>query len=365
MSDIREFKCPACGGPMEFDSSLQKMKCPYCDTVAEIDAFADEETTEQQNTERQGAGQDPDGTDYWSEEETRGFHLYSCKSCGGEIIADETTGASACPYCGNQIVMKGQFAGALKPQFIIPFKKNKEDAKKAYKEFLKGKSFLPRMFKDQNHIDEIKGIYVPFWLFDANVEADLVYDAEKISTVTKRGKNADTEYTTTHYYRLYRSGRMDFHMVPADASTKMADALMDSVEPFRYQEAVPFKQAYLAGYMAERYDVDARKSLARAESRMKQSSRTAFAATASDFTSKRIVQENMGLQNVRHTYALLPVWLLNTTWNGQHFYFAMNGQTGKMIGDLPVSRGEFWKYVLTRGLIAGTVLCAALLAFFR
>ncbi|MDY5957612.1 MAG: hypothetical protein SPJ22_10835, partial [Frisingicoccus sp.] len=174
------------------------------------------------------------------------MRIYSCESCGGEIVADENTGATTCPFCGNRVLMKGQFTGGLKPNFIIPFKLDKKDAKKAYLNHLKGKPFLPKVFKDENHIDEIKGVYVPFWLFDGDVEANISYSAERTSV----WESGDTEYTEHEFYMAKRAGSIQYAHIPADGSKKMDDTLMESIEPYDFSEAVDFRTAYLAGFLA-------------------------------------------------------------------------------------------------------------------
>ena len=218
MADIREYKCPACGGAMEFDSKTQKMKCPYCDTVADLSDF--EETQSEKTASKEGAEQ---GETQEAAEEGA-MMLYVCESCGGEILADKTTGATSCPYCGNKVVMKGQFDGALRPDYIIPFKKDKKQAKEAYRKHLEGKKFLPGVFKQQNHIDEIKGVYVPFWIFDLKAKADFSYHAEK----TRVWVSNDIEYTEHENFEVKRAGTVEFEKVPADGSKKMDDTLMES-----------------------------------------------------------------------------------------------------------------------------------------
>ena len=169
MEHIQEFKCPGCGAMLEFNASQQNLKCPYCDTEIAVNQVQVTESETQTNLwEPMSAGE-------WKEGETEGMRVYACRSCGGEIIADESTGAANCPYCGNQVVMKEQFSGDLRPDYIIPFKHDKNAAKAAYRKHLEGKKFLPPYFKSNAHIDEIKGIYVPFWLFDADVEMDVTY----------------------------------------------------------------------------------------------------------------------------------------------------------------------------------------------
>ena len=159
MGNIQEYKCPCCGGAIHFDSAIQKMKCPYCDTEFEMEALQGYDEALNQEKSDEMVWDTSAGTE-WGEGETNGLHTYQCQSCGGEIVGDESMAASACPYCGNPIVVTGQFSGALKPDYVIPFKLDKKAAKAGLMRHLRGKRLLPKVFKDQNHIDEIKGIYV-------------------------------------------------------------------------------------------------------------------------------------------------------------------------------------------------------------
>ena len=357
MSDIQEYKCSACGGIMEFDSKTQKMKCPYCGTEMSVDEFekANVDNSQPQNDvtfESAGGGA-------WEAGETDGMKVYECQSCGGEIIADESTGASICPYCGNKVVMKQQFSGDLKPDFIIPFKYDKKAAKEAYTKHLKDKAFLPRIFKSQNHIDEIKGVYVPYWLFNADVSADVVYNAEKLRT----WRQGNTEYTEHNYYEAVRSGTMGFDHIPEDGSEKMDDTLMEAIEPFDFKDAVPFKTAYMAGYMADRYDVQPESRVERAKERIKESAEDELKKTVKGYDVVSVQSSFVNPINANYNYALYPVWILNTTWKDKKFVFAMNGQTGKLVGDLPVDKGLFWKFVGIWG-ISITVVLYVILAIF-
>lgn len=352
MSEVMEYKCPYCGGAMEFDSKSQKMKCPYCDSEMTIEAFNNIQKEETQETENPAVEASEDGQ--WREGETENMRIYACQSCGGEIVADVNTGATSCPFCGNPVVMKGQFAGDLRPDYIIPFKKDKKAAKAAYYEHLKGKAFLPGIFKKENHIDEIKGVYVPFWLFDADAQADIHYEAEKIRVWEK----GDTEYTEHRYYDVHRAGSVSFQNIPEDGSTKMDDALMESIEPFNFDEAVPFETAYLAGYLADRYDVTKEDRLARAEERMTKSAEISMKQNVDGYDVVRTSSSHVNMRNTSHKYALYPVWILNTTWKGESYIFAMNGQTGKMVGNLPFDKNQFYKYIGTRSVIIGVILYA-------
>ena len=340
MAVLQEFKCPCCDGAIEFDSTLQKMKCPYCDAEFEMEALqaydADLNSQPQENmTWDTAAGAQ------WQEGETEGLRVYTCNTCGGEIVADETTGASECPFCGNPVIMTGQFAGALKPDLVIPFKVDKKAAIAALQNHYKGKLLLPKVFKDQNHIKEVKGLYVPVWLFDTDADAHVRYKA----TRTRTWSDSQYRYTETSHFSVTRGGGIGFENVPVDGSTKMDDTLMESIEPFNIGDAVDFQTAYLSGYLADKYDVDAEASIDRANQRIKQSTEDAFRSTVQGYTSVVPVSSTINLQNGRARYALYPVWILNTQWNGQKFTFGINGQTGKIAGDLPMDKSKFWTWL--------------------
>ncbi|MBR7185101.1 MAG: hypothetical protein IKD37_05780 [Clostridia bacterium] len=333
MNTLQEYKCPCCGGAIAFDSRLQKMKCPFCDTEYEMKTLAAYDSVLKQEQADDMCWKTNTGA-AWQESETEGLRVYVCQSCGGEIVSDETTAATACPYCDNPVVMMGQFAGALRPDYVIPFKLDKKAAIAALNRHYGGKKLLPKVFQAQNHLEEVKGIYVPFWLFDADAEAQIRYRGTK----TRTWDDDRYHYTETSHYSILRDGRIGFAQVPVDGSSKMEDKLMESIEPFRFGDAVDFQTAYLAGYLADKYDVDAQASIERANARIKRTTEEAFVATVDGYDSLQAETTHIQLKNGEAKYALFPVWLLNTTWKGQKYTFAMNGQTGKLVGDLPLDK---------------------------
>lgn len=359
MAELQEYKCPCCGGALEFNSGVQKMKCPFCDSEFEMEVLQsfDEELQNQGSddyTWETQAGSE------WSGEEAENMRAYLCKSCGGEIIGDANTAATECPYCGNPIVMMGQFSGTLKPDYVIPFKLDKEKAKEKFASHLKGKKLLPRAFTQDNHIDEIKGIYVPYWLFDADASARIRYKCTKEQT----WEDTNFRYRRTDTFSVVRGGSIGFDKVPVDGSSKMDDTLMESLEPFNFKDAVAFQTAYLAGYVADKYDVDADASIGRANERVKRATEDAFMKTVTGYTTVSVDNSAIQLSNGVAKYALYPVWLLNTTWNGQKFVFAMNGQTGKFVGNLPMDKGLYRKHFFKASAIAAAIMFAIEMLFY-
>ncbi len=350
MADLFEYECPCCAGKIEFDSASQQMKCPYCDTTFDIDTLRgyDEAMNEAEQSETEL--QLNPGSE-WQEGETDNMLVYVCNSCGGEVVADKTTGATHCPYCDSPVVVSGTFSGDLRPDYVIPFKLDKESAMAALKKHLDNKFLLPDAFKSDNHIEEIRSVYVPFWMFDAKAHGNIIYKATKV----RRWEDANYQYTETKHYSVIRAGDIGFENVPVDGSTKMPDDLMESVEPYNFEEAQPFNAAYLSGYMADKYDVDAARSIDRANVRVKQSVRDELRRTVTGYNTVTQQKENISLVNGRASYVLCPVWILNTTWNGEKYMFAMNGQTGKFVGNLPVDMGKFWKWLFIYSGIFGAI----------
>ncbi len=353
---LLEYKCPCCGGKIEFDSHIQKMKCPFCETEFEVETLKNYDSVLNDTTPTDLTWQSATGDD-WSDGETDDMSVYVCNSCGGEIVCDDTTAATHCPFCGNPVVMMGKFTGALRPDYVIPFKLDKEAAKAALAAHLKGKKLLPKAFKDDNHIDEVKGVYVPFWLFNSDANAQISYRTTRVRTWSDR----DYIYTDTSFYSVTRKGSLSFENIPVDGCSKVPNDLTESLEPFDFSQMVDFQTAYLSGYLADKYDVDAQQSVERANERVRKTTENEFAATVTGYATVRTENVNIQLANGTSKYALLPVWLLSTTWNGQHFLFAMNGQTGKFVGNLPMDSGAFFKWL---GGVAGAVGAAVLLILY-
>ena len=375
-AQITNFQCPACTGPLHYDGGTGKLQCDYCGSafsVQEIEALYGEkiESAQQAAAAEQAAQPEPDGhtgqdwdwnavSDDWGDASVH-MRAYSCPSCGAELICDETTVATQCPYCGNPTVVPSQFHGSLKPDFILPFKLDREAAVKALKDFYRDKKLLPREFASANQIEKIQGVYVPFWLFNGTVEVDMRFSASR--SMTRR--EGDRIITETDHFQLRRAGDVDFVHIPVDGSRRMPDTHMDAIEPFDYGELKPFSPAYLPGFLANKYDVDKEECARRADQRALRTAEQAVAATAysSGYASCAMQGSSVELHRGAVNYALLPVWMLSTRWKEQSFLFAMNGQTGKLIGDLPVSTERYWSWFARIAIpVAGAL--AALLYFF-
>lgn len=366
---ITNYKCPACTGPLRYGHESGRMECDYCGSnfaLEEIEAFYAGKNAEaeaanakaeaaltQQPAEEESWDMDTAGSE-WGIDAAK-MRAYNCPSCGAELICDTTTAATSCPYCGNPTIIPGQFGGTKKPDLVIPFRLDKQAAVDALKRHYQKKPLLPKAFSDNNHIQEIKGVYVPFWLYDATVDADVTFDATR-SMVHNTPRETITE---TDHFLVRRQGTVSFNMVPVDGASKVPDELMDAIEPFDYTDLKPFSLAYLPGFLADKYDVDKETCVQRAKERCRNSAAEAMRSTVNGYESVITTQQNYVVHPTGVKYALMPVWMLSTQWNGQNFLFTMNGQTGKLIGDLPIDRKKLIGWCV--GAFAAATAAMALL----
>ena len=354
MGDMDNFKCRACGAPLAFDPETGKLQCEFCGSSFDPGEYEMQDPAAEEAREEEAS--------QWGVAE--GMKAYVCPSCGAELICDDSTAAASCPYCGNNAVMPEQFTGIHKPEFILPFKVTKEQAMAALKEHCKGKALLPKAFKNQNQIKKLQGVYVPFWLFDRDASGYAIYNASN----THSHREGDYVITETEHYKVSRAGGISFRKVPVDASSKMPDDYMDSIEPYNYEDLKEFSSAYMPGYLADKYDVDRKDACSRADVRCENSLESALRETVTGYGSVALDHKNISIQPKNAHYAMLPVWLLSTRWRDKTYLFAINGQTGKMVGDLPVDKGKlhgiFWSIFLIGGLVLSLLFGDAIGSLF-
>ena len=356
MDTINSYKCPCCGAPLVFRGG--ELKCDSCDNTFPVETMQQmSEGTEQASGESKYDWETYVPRTY---EDTNEINLanYSCPSCGAEISGDDTLGATVCPYCGQSTIVKGQFEGALRPDYIIPFRIDKKAAMAAFEADFKNAPFLPDEFKSKKKIEEMAGVYVPFWMFDCDCDAAITYNAERIT----KWSDSNYDYIKTDYYKLFRAGSVGFANIPVDGSKKADDTYMEAVEPYNYEDAVDFNGAYLSGYLADKYDVSVEESIERANERVKNSTISAFNDTTGRYMAVAPEYTRVNFRDGKVRYSLLPVWMLNIKYLDKVYQFAINGQTGKVVGEYPVDNGKkrkyFWK-------VAGVMYAvAAAIAYF-
>ena len=348
------YTCPCCGAPLSFSGESGKLECASCGNSYELDAIqalTSAESVDRLEFENQAESFDAS--------EAAQMQAYICKGCGAELLTEDTTTATECPYCGSPTILPERIEGGVKPEKVIPFKVTKEEAQKQFEEYFKGKRLLPNVFlQSRNRIAEMRKLYVPYWLFDCDAQADIVYDAEKRNT-ERRG---DWEITRTRYYLVRRSGRMGFDSIPVDGSEKLDDKITESLEPYDLSAAVPFQPAVLAGALADQADVEAKDCEKRAVERVETSVSQAMRDTVNGYSSVSERSRSIYSENGRATPVLMPVWLITTQKEGKTYTFAINGQSGKLTCDVPADtkKSLLWGGGVFAGVLAVIALILAL-----
>ena len=340
-----DHKCPNCDAILKFQPHGQNWQCEYCRSV-----FTREEIEAVEAKKGHTINEETKPVEVEKNEE--GIDIYTCPNCGAEIVADEETSATFCVYCGSTAILKNRLVGEFNPSKVIPFHKTKEDAQEAFIKVGKGKPFLPKSFTAKENIAKMKGVY------DIEVSSSITAEGKKIRT----WRSGDYQYTKTDTYDIYRDGNMQFEKIPVDGSTRFYDELMNSIEPFDYQELQTFSPSYLSGFYAEKYDVESSVAEKDARERAENSTVDTLRESIHGFQSVDIEKKENQVSVTKQEYVLLPVWMLNIEYHGKRYMFAMNGQTGEMIGDLPIDKK---KAALTAILLfVGIFLGLCLLWFF-
>ena len=326
------YKCPNCGGELVFDPDSGKYSCPFCQsffTQEEIDALTPKSGSEAASSDEEAAGEA-------GEAKTEGKAVvYSCPSCGGEIVTDETTAATFCYYCHNPVVMEGKVSGDFLPDKIIPFKIGRESAVKKFLDYTSRKIFVPRAFFNAEQIDRLTGVYYPYWVYDSDVDGEISGTATKLRV----WRVGDTEYTETSRYHVSRSGRISMGNLTRNALRKTDRQLVENVQPFELSGAEDFSMGYLSGFVAEKRDMEKEEFARALTDECSGYASKLLEETISGYSTVHIDNRNLKKIREHFSYMLLPVWVLTyRSKAGKMYYYAMNGQTGQIYGELPLDR---------------------------
>lgn len=352
-NSVLEYKCPCCGAGLRFGEYSQKLTCAFCDNEFDIDSVAVFNETLHEEDEEQAQWEQSEASQ-WSQEECDSICTFTCPACGGEILTDANTAATFCPYCENPTILPGRLSGGIRPDAVIAFKTSKEDAQKAFLNLCKGKPLLPKMFTQEQRLEKISGIYVPFWLYDCQSN----FHGDYRATRTNVWSDSQYTYTRTSYYMLRRGSTARFEHIPMDASSKMANSMMESIEPFDFSQMVDFDTAYLSSFLADKYDVESDAGKDRVQQRVSSTMNDLLQGTFSGYSAVTPTARQLRVEQGRCKYVLLPVWMLHTTYKNKTYVFAMNGQTGKMTGTFPICSKRSWGWF---SLIGGLTAAATLL----
>ena len=356
---MRKLNCKTCGAELFFDIRSGLLKCDYCGSTFkpsdydwkpnedQAQAAAGDEVIEQALTEDEIAAAQAAGmTDAQAaaaaagaaatDDSTEDLVVYKCPNCGAEVITSKDTAATTCVYCNRAITLEGNLAGQFRPDYVVPFTKTKEDAQAAYKKLVHSTRLAPRAFTDSRNLKKIRGMYVPFWLYSFSGESSMEFGATKLRTWIV----GDMQYTETTNYHISEAHAGEFSQIPEDGLKSLDNTLMDSIEPFDLSKAEPFHPGYLAGFYAQRWDESAGQNEMRAKNRARDVLQAHTRVGASNYGTLTVQSEQYSWRGEKAEIAMLPIWMMYTQYRGKDYIFGMNGQTGKLIGKIPMSAGK-------------------------
>ena len=333
---ITTYQCPSCGTPLVWQDGA--LRCAACDSEYKIeDIQAYQDALEQNERPNEMNWQATQTETPFSGEEAAHMRVFHCPSCGGEVLTDENTAATQCVYCGSPTLIPERFTGGLKPDAVIPFSVKREEAEKKLREHFQGKKLLPNDFIRSCRVEDVTGLYVPYYLFDCQAQARLTYRATRVST----HRSGEYQITKTRHFYVEREGTVDFSNIPVDASERVANVLTEAVEPFDYQALSDFQAGYLAGYQADKQDQSVESCVPRVNERVETSTQAAFRDTVVGYATVVPDKTQLKMNRGATRYVMLPVWLLTVRYGENAFPFAINGQTGKLVGELPVDKKKY------------------------
>jgi DNA-directed RNA polymerase subunit RPC12/RpoP len=360
---------------MAFDSQTGLLRCQSCGRTDDIEkmtgghhSHGEGSVSYDMNEEDEAAansafeydyrdasqGDAPTNHNTYGDNEAQQYH---CNNCGAVLITDINTTATTCSFCGAGVVLGDRLRGDLAPAKVVPFTINKEQAQQAFIKWCKKGRLTPKDFMNADRIKNITGLYVPFWLFDLNGRGEVEATCTRVRTYTM----GEYIYTETKYYHVYRKVDLNYQRIPCDASQKMSDAMMDKLEPFQYNDLKDFQMPYLAGYIAEKYDYDDKTLLPRMKDRVDDYVDSYIRSTISGYTTVSYHRKNIDIRQKRADYTLLPVWMVCYDYKKAEHNFAMNGQTGKIVGKPPLSAGKITAWFA--GISGGTFLLLRILTY--
>ncbi len=344
MSNAMTFKCPCCGGFLEFDPTQQKFKCYYCGQVLSEDDLRD-----------QSEAREAEAETVQTESAPVDEHLktYQCQMCGAEIVTEETTAATRCYFCHSPVVLHDRLDDDFRPDGVIPFQLSKEEAEKQFLAHVQKKKFVDRAFFNGAQLEMFSGVYYPWWYADVEGEVQFEGEGTRKSVYT----TSSEVVTTKHVYRVLREGEVVCRNLARKALLKADAKLSDGIHPYDVSGIKSYASGYLSGFLAEKRDVP--ETAAKGEMVREADSLVAHWMENNHPYVTLKGATRFTPVNVKTKYVLLPAWVLTYKGgkDGAPYYYLMNGQTGRVCGHFPIDKKRLLATALGVGIAVFLLLC--------
>lgn len=321
-------KCPNCSANIFYNEKAGKLICDMCGGLFDPESLAPLGMIERRDTDAAG-------------EEEDNKQEFVCDSCGAAVVTDYNTAATFCAFCGSPTLIKKRLSKCFRPDLIIPFKVSKEEAISNFLDWAKTHKGVPKKFTSKAVLSKITGYYVPFWLIDACC----------VTNVGGTGQKRQGELIEN--YSIDRTLMYNVRRVPFDGCKKISNTLMEAIEPFDYSEIRDYNDMYLPGFFAQRYDLSAIDMFDLIRIRLDNYAEDIVKRVSANEYDEFKAVNSVGSHSAdyKQVYAMMPVWFLNIEYEGDIYGIAVNGQTGKASGSLPINKRQVHTHALTGILI--------------
>ena len=325
--DVTDKKCPNCGATVVYDPETLSMSCPFCGYSRQLPKPEDN-------------GQDVEELDFSSAKNRESLDWGKakkslvCKNCGAETIMDEADTAQCCPYCGStQVMPVDNDEDVVAPGGVVPFEITKEKAAQIFKSWMKGKLFAPNDAKKSCEAKNFSGVYLPYWTYDSQTTSP--YEVKLAFDSTDKDGHTSTTYKT--YRGIYERFLEDETVY---ASKKTNNRFIKAASTFDFSKLRKYSPEFIAGFLAERYTVGLDEGWDIAKTQIKAKLQNEIGSMErkrhhADRVSK--VTFNTAYSKVTYKYVLAPIWIANFKFKEKIYNIVVNGQTGQIKGEAPVS----------------------------
>ena len=314
------FRCMNCNGSMVFDVKLQQMRCQHCGSVCDPEDFVMRDTSPEAN-----------GNTYVNDGNMK---LFTCQNCAATLEATEDSMIGICPYCGGQSFVTSD-AQSQKIEHIIPFKISKEECVELYSNYAQGIRYLPKELRDPEFIRNFTGIYMPFFQYDAQFGA--------VHVTGEKTVESNRRYDVVNSYRIEGEIVGDYPRgVTFDGSRYLADEISERVLPYDTSYECAFYPGFLAGFYADASTVDPERYYPDAAVRAEEDMLGAIVTSIKGNTGIKVDESSTVKTTITgHHQVLHPLWFLTWRKNDRVAYAVINGESGKVVSDLPLDLGSF------------------------
>ena len=331
-------KCPSCGGEVSYDPEEERLCCDSCSSSFSLDEFVDYEKDWQPSVEQDW--EELKGPEINKDE----VHIYTCPTCGAGVMTDALSATAECPYCDSDLVLNDKLKGVNMPKGIIPFKQTREFARMTMRRLAAEKAGIPEKKIKEEWIQDIQGVYMPYWIFDCGITTVGVYSG-KTNWITYGDVGAKVSNETEYNVTCIASSRIDG--IPARASDRFKESSVRKLYPFDMSEMVDFNPALISGYKVMLQDLtpEMEKDIVQAEvdRHLLGNKIRDMVSQNSNYSTVTPLFAFSKVKKASYSYCLLPMWTCDFNYKGRKYIFGMNGQTGEAMIEQPPGVAEQWR----------------------